>query len=111
VPGVATSGSPLASNDVRLPAPVDRLAAAVAGRSCPPESAANTPGYGSAGPETLGKDLADHGRRPQREGELQLQWAHAKHGVVDPFERLGIELGRSAASLTRIEPALAAIAL
>ena len=62
-------------------------------------------------PETLGNDLADHGRRPQGKGELQLQRAHAEHGVVNPFESLGIEFGWPPASLTRIELAPAAAAV
>ena len=51
-------------------------------------------------PETLGNDLADHGCGPQGEGKLQLQRAFAEHGVVYPFESLGIELGRAAASFS-----------
>lgn len=50
-------------------------------------------------------------RGPQGKGERRLQWAHAEHGVANRSESLGIELGRSAASLTRIKLAPAAAAV
>ena len=45
-------------------------------------------------PELVFDQLGDHATRPQREGEIELQWILARHRLINPLHHLAREFWR-----------------